>query len=101
MVFMEFSKNLKQEFYESIDRHSPCLLELFRSKRDYRANCHPDTGAQRASYHPWGQTHKLLQIKAGFESDDEDFFVILTLGYFSLSVKVLGSHLLSISVLPC
>lgn len=36
-VFMEFSrivgKNLKQEFYESIDRHSPRLLELFRSKR--------------------------------------------------------------------
>lgn len=34
---MEFSrivgKNLKQEFYESIDRHSPRLLELFRSKR--------------------------------------------------------------------
>ena len=34
---MEFSrivgKNLKQEFYESIDRHSPCLLELFCSKR--------------------------------------------------------------------
>uniref|UniRef100_A0AAY5KES1 Uncharacterized protein n=1 Tax=Esox lucius TaxID=8010 RepID=A0AAY5KES1_ESOLU len=37
-VFMEFSrivgKNLKQEFYESIDRHSPRLLELFRSKRE-------------------------------------------------------------------
>ncbi|KAF1388530.1 hypothetical protein PFLUV_G00091220 [Perca fluviatilis] len=36
-VFMEFSrivgKNLKQEFYESLDRHSPRLLELFRSKR--------------------------------------------------------------------
>ena len=34
---MEFSrivgKNLKQEFYENIDRHSPRLLELFRSKR--------------------------------------------------------------------
>ena len=26
-------KNLKQEFYESIDRHSPRLLELFASKR--------------------------------------------------------------------
>ncbi|KAM7401418.1 hypothetical protein PAMA_005559 [Pampus argenteus] len=36
-VFMEFSrlvgKNLKQEFYESIDRHSPRLLEIFGSKR--------------------------------------------------------------------
>lgn len=36
-VFMEFSrivgKNLKQEFYENIDRHSPRFLELFRSKR--------------------------------------------------------------------
>uniref|UniRef100_G3PEE4 Uncharacterized protein n=1 Tax=Gasterosteus aculeatus TaxID=69293 RepID=G3PEE4_GASAC len=36
-VFMECSrivgKNLKTEFYESIDRHSPRLLELFGSKR--------------------------------------------------------------------
>ncbi|KAK5603697.1 hypothetical protein CRENBAI_002300 [Crenichthys baileyi] len=34
---MEFNrivgKNLKQEFYESIDRHSPRLREIFRSKR--------------------------------------------------------------------
>ncbi|TKS65972.1 hypothetical protein D9C73_000038 [Collichthys lucidus] len=34
---MEFSrivdKNLKQEFYQSIDRHSPRLLEIFGSKR--------------------------------------------------------------------
>ena len=36
---MEFSrivgKNLKQEFYDSIDRHSPRFLELFRSKRGH------------------------------------------------------------------
>lgn len=34
---MEFSRivgtNLKHEFYESIDRHSPRLLEIFGSKR--------------------------------------------------------------------
>ncbi len=34
---MEFNrlvgKNLKQEFYKSIDRHSLCLIEIFRSKR--------------------------------------------------------------------
>lgn len=36
-VFMEFSrivgKNLKMEFYESLDEQSPRLLELFRTKR--------------------------------------------------------------------
>ncbi|XP_060771467.1 uncharacterized protein LOC132882224 isoform X2 [Neoarius graeffei] len=52
-VCMEFNrivgKNLKQEFYESIDRHSPRLIEIFQSKmgtlgtafttdKDYRAN---------------------------------------------------------------
>ncbi|KAG9276088.1 hypothetical protein AMEX_G8354 [Astyanax mexicanus] len=34
---MEFNrivgKNLKQEFYDSIDRHSLCLIEIFQSKR--------------------------------------------------------------------
>ncbi|GAA6081297.1 uncharacterized protein LOC109972814, partial [Tachysurus ichikawai] len=36
-VFLEFNrivgKNLKQEFYEGIDRHSLHLIEIFRSKR--------------------------------------------------------------------
>ncbi|XP_028856475.1 uncharacterized protein LOC114802036 isoform X2 [Denticeps clupeoides] len=36
-VFLEFNrivgKNLKQEFYESIDQHSRHLIEIFRSKR--------------------------------------------------------------------
>ncbi|KAJ8385598.1 hypothetical protein AAFF_G00184600 [Aldrovandia affinis] len=36
-VYMEFNriagKNLEQEFYEGIDRHSPRLMEIFRSKR--------------------------------------------------------------------
>lgn len=36
-VYMEFNrivgKNLKQEFYEGIDRHSVRLMEIFRSKR--------------------------------------------------------------------
>uniref|UniRef100_A0AAZ1WZ95 Uncharacterized protein n=1 Tax=Oreochromis aureus TaxID=47969 RepID=A0AAZ1WZ95_OREAU len=43
-VFMEFSrivgKNLKQQFYENIDRHSPRFLELFRSKRGIRLICY-------------------------------------------------------------
>ncbi|XP_077951372.1 uncharacterized protein LOC120808306 isoform X4 [Gasterosteus aculeatus] len=77
MVFMECSrivgKNLKTEFYDSIDRHSPRLLELFGSKR---GNV--------------GQTNESMMI----------LFVTQTLGYFLLSVKVLCSHLPSISVQP-
>ncbi|XP_077951367.1 uncharacterized protein LOC120808306 isoform X1 [Gasterosteus aculeatus] len=76
-VFMECSrivgKNLKTEFYDSIDRHSPRLLELFGSKR---GNV--------------GQTNESMMI----------LFVTQTLGYFLLSVKVLCSHLPSISVQP-
>ncbi|KAJ7993892.1 hypothetical protein DPEC_G00259410 [Dallia pectoralis] len=75
-VFMEFSrivgKNLKQEFYESIDRHSP-RLELFRSKR---GNTSEPTAIRT-------QMLRRLPIilgdnptnffKAGCESDDDDF----------------------------
>ncbi|XP_077961485.1 uncharacterized protein LOC120814647 isoform X8 [Gasterosteus aculeatus] len=69
MVFMEFSrivgKNLKTEFYESIDRHSPRLLELFGSKRGNvgQTNTTEPTECQRASYHPWGQPHRPLQSR--------------------------------------
>ncbi|KAI2667679.1 Branched-chain amino acid aminotransferase 1, mitochondrial [Labeo rohita] len=35
-IYMEFNriagKNLKKEFYESLDRHSTCLLDIFRAK---------------------------------------------------------------------
>ncbi|XP_077961484.1 uncharacterized protein LOC120814647 isoform X7 [Gasterosteus aculeatus] len=68
-VFMEFSrivgKNLKTEFYESIDRHSPRLLELFGSKRGNvgQTNTTEPTECQRASYHPWGQPHRPLQSR--------------------------------------
>ncbi|XP_077951370.1 uncharacterized protein LOC120808306 isoform X3 [Gasterosteus aculeatus] len=69
MVFMECSrivgKNLKTEFYDSIDRHSPRLLELFGSKRGNvgQTNTTEPTECQRASYHPWGQPHRLLQSR--------------------------------------
>nr|XP_040052875.1 uncharacterized protein LOC120831491 isoform X3 [Gasterosteus aculeatus aculeatus] len=79
MVFMEFSrivgKNLKTEFYESIDRHSPRLLELFGSKRGNVGQTNKTTEpteCQRASYHPGDNPTDLF--KAGFESDDEDSF---------------------------
>ncbi|KAI2646184.1 Insertion element IS630 uncharacterized 39 kDa protein [Labeo rohita] len=36
-IYMEFNriagKNLKKEFYESLDRHSTCLLDIFRAKK--------------------------------------------------------------------
>nr|XP_040024850.1 uncharacterized protein LOC120812745 isoform X1 [Gasterosteus aculeatus aculeatus]XP_040024851.1 uncharacterized protein LOC120812745 isoform X1 [Gasterosteus aculeatus aculeatus] len=85
-VFMEFSrivgKNLKTEFYESIDRHSPRLLELFGSKRGnvgqllthilQQTNTTEPTECQRASYHPGDNPTDFF--KGGFESDDEDSF---------------------------
>nr|XP_040025717.1 uncharacterized protein LOC120814647 isoform X3 [Gasterosteus aculeatus aculeatus] len=79
MVFMEFSrivgKNLKTEFYESIDRHSPRLLELFGSKRGNVGQTNKTTEpteCQRASYHPGDNPTDFF--KGGFESDDEDSF---------------------------
>ncbi|RXN06115.1 sterile alpha motif domain-containing 3-like isoform X1 [Labeo rohita] len=37
LIYMEFNriagKNLKKEFYESLDRHSTCLLDIFRAKK--------------------------------------------------------------------
>ncbi|CAF98564.1 unnamed protein product [Tetraodon nigroviridis] len=85
-VFMEFSrivgKNLKLEFYESIDRHSPRLLEIFGSKRGnvgqlltqisqqtrvgpytlyYRSNCDPDKGAQRGKHRRQNTIKRLEQ----------------------------------------
>ncbi|XP_077950741.1 uncharacterized protein LOC120832503 [Gasterosteus aculeatus] len=86
MVFMECSrivgKNLKTEFYESIDRHSPRVLELFGSKREnvgqllthilQQTNTTEPTECQRASYHPGDNPTDFF--KAGFESDDEDSF---------------------------
>ncbi|XP_067295724.1 sterile alpha motif domain-containing protein 3-like isoform X2 [Pseudorasbora parva] len=36
-IYMEFNriagKNLKKEFYETLDRHSACLLDIFRAKK--------------------------------------------------------------------
>ncbi|XP_077950088.1 uncharacterized protein LOC120822412 [Gasterosteus aculeatus] len=90
-VFMEFSrivgKNLKTEFYESIDRHSPRLLELFGSKRGNvgQTNTTEPTECQRASYHPWGQPTDFF--KAGFESDDDDCFCDPDIGILLIERK--------------
>ncbi|XP_041844077.1 uncharacterized protein LOC121641818 isoform X1 [Melanotaenia boesemani] len=89
-VFMEFSrivsKNLKHEFYESIDRHSPRLLELFRSKRGNVGQLLTQISQQTNTTDPTAiRTHVLRGLpiilgdnptnffKAGFESDDESF----------------------------
>ncbi|XP_038553310.1 uncharacterized protein LOC119886565 isoform X1 [Micropterus salmoides] len=90
-VFMEFSrivgKNLKQEFYESIDRHSPRLLELFQSKRGNVGQLLTQISQQTNTTEPttiWTQVLRGLPIilgdnptnffKASFESDDDDYF---------------------------
>ncbi|XP_062338384.1 uncharacterized protein LOC134039188 [Osmerus eperlanus] len=96
-VFMEFSrivgKNLKQEFYESIDRHSPRLLELFRSKRGNVGQLLTQISQQTNTTEPTAIRTQVLRglpiilgdnptdfFKAGFESDDDDSFRDLDIG---------------------
>uniref|UniRef100_G3NCT5 Uncharacterized protein n=2 Tax=Gasterosteus aculeatus TaxID=69293 RepID=G3NCT5_GASAC len=91
MVFMEFSrivgKNLKTEFYESIDRHSPRLLELFGSKRGNVGQLLTHILQQTNTTEPTAIRTQVLRglpiilgdnptdfFKAGFESDDDDSF---------------------------
>ncbi|XP_039661142.1 uncharacterized protein LOC120561883 [Perca fluviatilis] len=86
---MEFSrivgKNLKQEFYESLDRHSPRLLELFRSKRGNVGQLLTQISQQTNTTEPTAIRTQVLRglpiilgdnptnfFKAGFESDDDD-----------------------------
>nr|XP_040023791.1 uncharacterized protein LOC120812059 isoform X2 [Gasterosteus aculeatus aculeatus] len=90
-VFMEFSrivgKNLKTEFYESIDRHSPRLLELFGSKRGNVGQLLTHILQQTNTTEPTAIRTQVLRglpiilgdnptdfFKAGFESDDDDSF---------------------------
>uniref|UniRef100_A0A669BEH6 Uncharacterized protein n=1 Tax=Oreochromis niloticus TaxID=8128 RepID=A0A669BEH6_ORENI len=98
VVFMEFSrivgKNLKQEFYENIDQHSPRFLELFRSKRgnvgQFRLICYSVSFPKTTD--PTAIRTQVLRglpiilgdnpstfFKAGFESD-ADFFRDLDIG---------------------
>ncbi|XP_051975368.1 sterile alpha motif domain-containing protein 3-like [Xyrauchen texanus] len=96
-VFMEFSrivgKNLKLEFYESIDRHSPRLLELFRSKRGNVGQLLTQISQQTSTTEPTAIRTQVLRglpiilgdnptnfFKAGFESDDDDYFRDLDVG---------------------
>ncbi|KAL0963620.1 hypothetical protein UPYG_G00308700 [Umbra pygmaea] len=96
-VFMEFSsfvgKNLKQEFYESIDRHSPRLLELFRSKRGNVGQLLTQISLQTNTTEPTAIRTLVLRglpiilgdnprnlFEAGFESDDDDSFRDLDIG---------------------
>ncbi|XP_028313916.1 uncharacterized protein LOC114470102 [Gouania willdenowi] len=89
-VFMEFSrivgKNLKQEFYESIDRHSPRLLELFQSKRGNVGQLLTQISLQTNTTEPTAIRTQVLRglpiilgdsptnfFKVGFESDDDSF----------------------------
>ncbi|CAI5656587.1 sterile alpha motif domain-containing protein 3 isoform X2 [Oreochromis niloticus] len=95
-VFMEFSrivgKNLKQEFYENIDRHSPRFLELFRSKRGNVGQLLTQISQQTNTTDPTAIRTQVLRglpiilgdnpstfFKAGFESD-ADFFRDLDIG---------------------
>ncbi|XP_077075806.1 uncharacterized protein LOC143728828 [Siphateles boraxobius] len=94
---MEFSrivgKNLKQEFYESIDRHSPGLLELFRSKRGNVGQLLTQISQQTNTTEPTAIRTQVLRglpiilgdnptnfFKAGFESDYDDYFRDLDVG---------------------
>ncbi|XP_077102491.1 uncharacterized protein LOC143753710 [Siphateles boraxobius] len=96
-VFMEFSrivgKNLKHEFYESIDRHSPRLLELFRSKRGNVGQLLTHIPQKINTTEPTAIRTQVLRglpiilgddptnfFKAGFESDDDDYFRDLDVG---------------------
>ncbi|XP_051795138.1 sterile alpha motif domain-containing protein 3 isoform X1 [Acanthochromis polyacanthus] len=96
-VFMEFSrivgKNLKQEFYESIDRHSPRLLEIFRSKRGNIGQLLTHMSQQTNTTEPTAIRTQVLRglpiilgdnptnfFKVGFESDDDDCFRDLDIG---------------------
>nr|XP_023674297.1 uncharacterized protein LOC111847394 [Paramormyrops kingsleyae] len=89
-VFMEFSrivgKNLKQEFNESIDRHSLCLIEIFRSKKGNVGQLLTQLLQQIKTQEPTDIRSLVLRglpillgdkptdfFKACFDSDDQSF----------------------------
>lgn len=96
-VCLEFNrivgKNLKQEFYESIDRHSPRLVEIFRSKRGNVGQLLTQLSQQTRTAEPTDIRTLVLRglpvilgdsptdfYKAGFDSDDDDSFRNIDIG---------------------
>uniref|UniRef100_A0A3B5A6G2 Uncharacterized protein n=1 Tax=Stegastes partitus TaxID=144197 RepID=A0A3B5A6G2_9TELE len=90
-------KNLKQEFYESTDRHSPCLLEIFRCKRGNVGQLLTQISQQtNVGFAKTSLCHSISCVlrglpvilgdnptnffKAGFESDDDDSYRDLDIG---------------------
>ncbi|KAJ8333720.1 hypothetical protein SKAU_G00413300 [Synaphobranchus kaupii] len=109
---MEFNrivgKNLKQEFYESIDRHSPRLVEIFRSKRGNVGQLLTQLSQQITTTEPTDVRTLVLRglpiilgdnptifYKAGFDSDDDDSFRDLDIGILLIEPEgaVLSSSL--------
>ncbi|XP_056102189.1 uncharacterized protein LOC130100539 isoform X2 [Rhinichthys klamathensis goyatoka] len=85
-VYQEFNrvvgKNLKQEFYGSLDRHCPQLIQIFRSKRGLAGQILSDL---------------LQQAKA---SDDGDSYQHVPVGILSLENEDVALQPLSIHLHP-
>ncbi|XP_037637667.1 uncharacterized protein LOC119495352 [Sebastes umbrosus] len=96
-VVMEFNrivgKNLKQEFYESIDRHSFCLIEIFRSKSGNVGQQLTQLLQQTKTTEPTAVRTLVLRglpivlgdnptdfYRAGFDADDDDSFRHIEIG---------------------
>ncbi|XP_030580944.1 uncharacterized protein LOC115777240 [Archocentrus centrarchus] len=96
-VCMEFNrivgKNLKQEFYESVDRHSPRLIEIFRSKRGNIGQMLTQLSQQTMTAEPTDIQTLVLRglpvilgdnptdlYKPAFASDDDDSFCNIDIG---------------------
>ncbi|MEQ2192627.1 hypothetical protein XENOCAPTIV_014639 [Xenoophorus captivus] len=109
---MEFNrivgKNLKQEIYESIDRHSPRLIEIFQSKRGNVGQMLTQLSQQTKTAEPTAIRTLVLTglplilgdnpsdfYKQGFDSDDDDSFRNIDIG---ILLKVLCHHPPCISV---
>ncbi|KAJ8346487.1 hypothetical protein SKAU_G00278880 [Synaphobranchus kaupii] len=114
-VYMELNriagKNLKQEFYEGIDRHSPRLIEIFRSKRGNVGKLLTELTQQTRTTGPTDIRTLVLRglplilggdttdfYKAGFDSDDDDSFRHMEIGI--LLIEREGAVLSSLHLSP-
>ncbi|KAK1883157.1 NADH-ubiquinone oxidoreductase chain 3, partial [Dissostichus eleginoides] len=96
-VCMEFNrivgKNLKLEFFESMDRHSPRLIEIFRSKRGNVGQLLTQLSQHTQTKEPTDMRTLVLRglpiilgdnptdfYKVGFDTDDEDSFRDIDIG---------------------
>ncbi|KAL7882548.1 hypothetical protein SRHO_G00002060 [Serrasalmus rhombeus] len=105
-LYMEFNRIVGKEFYESIDRHSRHLIEIFQSKRGNTGQLLAQLSRQtrfilRKTKEPTDVRTLVLRglplilgdnptdfYKTGFDSDS----AILRLGSSSFCMKVLCSH---------